>query len=851
MEEGLLESKRKSSFYNLKSIRWRITLLILLVIMVHITNMLWITKQSQHNANQAALEKVKGDLQMGEALINVFYPGTWQIKDGMLYKGKYLMNNNHTMVDFIGRVTGDTCTIFQGDIRIATNVIRDGNRALGTRVSEEVKKVVLEEGQDYFGEAEVLGVKYQTGYKPIKDINGRNIGIWYVGASNQYVNEIFVHSMWNITSTIVLNLLMVLLILLFITKFIVKPIRGLAAAANRLALGDLDTEIKVQREDEIGYLARTFERMRVERKKAEKELRAAHQQLLDIIEFLPDATFVIDQEKKVIAWNRAIEEMTGVPKEKIIGKDNYASILPFYNSQETILVDMLFLNNKENKGNAINDKEKVLSKEFFLPAKDQGGEGTYLLVTAGPLFNNDGKLVGAIKSIRNITHEKLAEKKLRYLATHDALTGLPNRLFFEETISRAVAKAKRGQVSAILFIDLDNFKVVNDTLGHEAGDSLLVSLSGILKNNIREGDLLARLGGDEFVVLLDGASTEEAILVAEKLRSLINERELCLVHYKYCFNISLSIGIAIIDGCLSVHKLLSLADTALYKAKEGGRNRVVFLQAFEDEANCLSEANNMVTLIKTALKEDRFVLYYQPVVSVKTGQTMHYEVLVRLLKENDELIYPGNFIPIAESFGLMNQIDWWVVKSSLEVLASQPSLKLFVNLSAVSLSDDALLEYIENTLSSNNIAPQRLGFEVTETVAVKDLRRASNWITRLKRVGCQFALDDFGTGFSSFSYLKKLPIDYIKIDGSFIRNLHQDSTQYAFVQAINTVAQTLEKKTVAEFVENIDDLEKLRELQIDYAQGYYIGKPTAHIESATEHLYSASNRRVSTGNAIM
>lgn len=580
MEEGLLFSaKPKSSFYNLKSIRWRITILILIVIIVQVANMLWITKQSQNNANQAALEKVRGDMQMGEALLNIIFPGPWQIKDGLLYKGTYLMNDNHVIVDFIGSVTGDTCTIFQGDTRIATNVIRDGKRAVGTKVSEEIKQIVLDRGQEYFGEAEVVGVKYQTGYKPIKDASGQNIGIWYVGASSQYVNEIYTHFMWNIISTIIINLLMILLIILFITKFIVKPIRRLAAAANLLALGDLDTEIKVQRDDEIGYLAKSFERMRVERKKAEKELRAAHQQLLDIIEFLPDATFVIDQDKKVIAWNRAIEEMTGVPEENIIGKSDYASVLPFYNNHEVDIVDMLFLVTKCDGSDSLNQKERTISKEFFIPANNQEDPGTYLLVTAGPLLNNDRKLVGAIISIRNITSERLAEKKLRYLATHDALTGVPNRLLFEEAIGRAVAKAKRGQISAILFIDLDNFKEVNDTLGHEAGDNLLVSVSGILRSNLREGDLLARLGGDEFVVLLDGASAEEAVIVAEKLRSLVNEKELCLVHYQYCCNISLSIGVAVIDGTLPVHKLLSLADMALYKAKEGGKNRVVFLQA--------------------------------------------------------------------------------------------------------------------------------------------------------------------------------------------------------------------------------------------------------------------------------
>jgi len=794
------------------------------VIFVHIANMLWITKQAHINANLAALEKVKGDLRMGEALLDSLYPGYWEIKDGKLYKGNELMNDNVTIIDMVGSLTGDTCTIFQGTTRIATNVIRNGARAVGTKVSEEVEQVVLGEGREFFGEAEVVGTKYQTAYKPIKDWGGRNIGIWYVGANNQYVDKIFKNSLWNVWSTLAVNFLMIAIIFWFLTKSLVRPVRELVNSANRLAQGDLDTEIIVKTQDEIGYLARAFERMRAERKRAEEKLRAAHQQLLDIIEFLPDATFVINQDRKVIAWNRAIEEMTGVSKEDIIGKENYACALPFYNKQEPILVDMIFLNDRETKCNTIKIKEKTLSKEIFLPAKGEG-EGAYFLVTAGPLFNNEGNLVGAIKSIRDITDRKLIEKQLRYLATHDSLTGVPNRLFLEENIKRAVARAKRGHESAILLIDLDNFKLVNDTLGHHAGDKLLLSIAGLLKNNLRSEDLLARLGGDEFAVLMEGATAEDAMVVAEKLRRLVDENELCLVFYKYCFNVSLSIGITMIDGTIPPHKLLSLADTALYRAKEEGRNKVVFLPKTEDESDYLSETNRLVTLIKAALKENRFVLYYQPVVSVKNEEVIHYEVLVRLKDESGKLIYPGKFIPVAERFGLMPQIDRWVVKSSLEVLSLNHDLNLFVNLSGASLGDEKLLEYIEQAIHMNGIDPLRIGFEITETVAVKDLGRGGNWIKRLKNIGCRFSLDDFGIGFSSFSYLKILPVDYIKIDGSFIRNLHKENTHCALVQAIHTVAHTLCKKTVAEFVENYDDFAKLRELNIDYAQGYYLGKP--------------------------
>ena len=818
--------RQKVNLFDFHTIRWRITLVILVVIIFHIATILWITRQVHINATQAALEKVKGDLQMGEALLDAHYPGDWMLENGKLCKGNVCMNNNNLIVDKIGRMTGNTCTVFQGDVRIATNIMRDGSRAIGTKVSKEVAQVVLGEGREYWGEAEVVGIKYQTAYKPIKDSAGKNIGIFYMGANKQYVDSLFRNCLWNVGATFYLNLLMIVSVVWVLTKSLVRPVRELVHSANRLARGDLDTKIVVKAQDEIGYIAKAIERMRKERKRSEEKLRSAHQQLLNIIEFLPDATFVIDQDRRVIAWNRAVEEMSGVGKEEIIGKGDYAYAKAFYNEARPILIDLFFFDYPEIRGkyNYIKNKEKTLFAEIFFPERGDE-EGTYWWATASPLFNDEGKLVGAIESIRDITEQKVNEKRLEYLATHDSLTSIPNRFFLEETLKRAVARAKRGRKSALLLIDLDNFKMVNDTLGHDAGDRLLLSLTGILRNNLREEDFLARLGGDEFAVLLEGAAAEEAMVVAEKLRRVIDESELCLVMYRSCFNVSLSICITLVEGDMPPSRILALADTALYKAKEGGRNRIAFLRNGEDETSHFSETNQMVTLIKGALKENRFVLYFQPVVSIEGGHIIHYEVLVRMKDTEGELIFPNRFIPVAERFGLMPQIDRWVVESSLKVLARSPDKKLFINLSGVSLGDEDLLQFIKQAVGENNIDPSRIGFEITETAAVKDLSRAENWISELRKIGCRFSLDDFGIGFSSFYYLKILPVDYIKIDGSFIRNVHQENTHSALVQAINTVAQTLSKKTVAEFVENEEDLKKLQELKVDYAQGYYLGRP--------------------------
>lgn len=945
---------------TINSIRFKIALLIMVVIIGFLTTLGVTTRYMHEEAKLAALEKAKSDMLLGASYIDCKYPGDWAIIDNKLYKGSTLMNGNFTLIDEIAMLTGDTCTIFQGSTRVATNVIRDGNRAINTTVSKEVAAVVLEKGQEYFGQAEVVGVKYQTAYQPLRDVNGKIIGIWYVGTNTHFAGKIIENSRWGMVSTFGLILLMIASVIWLFTKSLDRPVKELVVAANRLARGDLDTQVNVLSQDEIGLLAKSFEKMRVElkqqytdlcktnellqdsekrfvdllkniqmlavildekgnitfcndymlqltgwqleevlyrdwvttfvpeenreetlkafeqmfqgvtietdvkeiqtrtgerhlilwnktlirdlhgnivgtarigeditvRQKSEEKLRSAHQQLLDIIEFLPDATFVINKEKKVIAWNRAIEEMTGVSKEDIVGKDDYAYAVPFYNEKRPVLIDLIFLNDQEVRKmyRYVKRKDKTLFAEAFITSGNDG-KGTYLWLTASPLFNSSGEVVGAIESIRDITENKQVEKRLQYMATHDSLTNIPNRYMLEETLKRTVAKAKRGKKGALLFIDLDNFKIVNDTLGHSAGDEVLISSVNILKSNLRTSDFLARLGGDEFAILLEDTSLEEAWLVAEKLRRAIDDSEVCLVMYRHSVNLSLSIGVVVVDGTLDSQKLLSLADTALYRAKDGGRNKVDFIQADEDAAKTLSRTNQLVTLIKFALKENRFELYYQPVVTVEDKKVLHYEALLRLRDAQGELVSPGKFIPVAERFGLMPQIDRWVVQNSLEKLVDEPELNIFINISGLSLGDEELLVFIEESIKEKGIEPVRIGFEITETAAVRDLKRAENWILRLKKLGCRFALDDFGIGFSSFTYLRMIPADYIKIDGSFISNLNTEPTNIALVQAINTIARTLGKKTVAEFVESQEILSKLEELKIDFAQGYYLGKP--------------------------
>ncbi|NPV29487.1 MAG: EAL domain-containing protein [Firmicutes bacterium] len=482
-----------------------------------------------------------------------------------------------------------------------------------------------------------------------------------------------------------------------------------------------------------------------------------------------------------------------------------------------------FVNPKERERfmHIIADKGYVKNLEVLLKRRD--GANFWAQVTAVRKFFQRDRTHTVIGIVENINERKKIEAQLKYLATHDPLTNIPNRYVLEKALRRAAARAKRGKKGALLLIDVDNFKLINDTLGHAAGDELLIVLAKILKGNLRRGDLIARLGGDEFAVLLEGVAFEEVLVVAEKLRRAVDEGELSL--YGESVNLSISIGIVMIDGTLDYQKILSRADTALYAAKEEGRNRAIILQPDEDVGERLSEVNRLIALIKNALKEGRFALFYQPVISLGEGKIVHYEALVRLQGDGGELIDPQVFIPVAERFGLMPQIDRWVVQASLTVLQKHPDLSLFVNISGVSLGDAALLEFIEEMLRRSGVEPSRIGFEITETAAVRDLMRADRWIRRLSSLGCRFALDDFGIGFSSFSYLRIIPVNYLKIDGSFIRDVDKEPTHRVLVQAINTVAHTLGKKTIAEFVESEDVLKTLRELGVDCGQGYFLGRP--------------------------
>ncbi len=447
--------------------------------------------------------------------------------------------------------------------------------------------------------------------------------------------------------------------------------------------------------------------------------------------------------------------------------------------------------------------------------------------SASPLRADDGRLVGAVVVFRDITSSRAMKKALDFQATHDALTGLTNRRGFELALQGALTE--EGRESSILcFINLDRFKVVNDTAGHVAGDALLRECAGVIGQQIRDDDVLARLGGDEFGLLLRHCPVERARLIAERLIEALDAIRFDWEEAVY--NIGASIGLVELeDGASSVEEAMSRADVACYTAKHRGRGQVVVYTAEDSDASRRHLELQMAASLRESLEADRFELYVQEIRALVEGDPGHYEVLLRLRGREGEVISPGAFIPAAERYQMMPHIDRWVLRQLLlvrgEELAAISGLNLAINLSATTLDDPGFPNYLAGLLEETPLAAERLTFEITETTVVNQMGSVSDVLIWLREQGCKVALDDFGSGFSSFNYLKHFKVDYLKIDGSFVRNLLRSSVDHTIVESINEVAHRLNIQTVAEFVEDMALIPLLRETGVDYVQGYAIGRP--------------------------
>jgi diguanylate cyclase (GGDEF)-like protein len=444
-------------------------------------------------------------------------------------------------------------------------------------------------------------------------------------------------------------------------------------------------------------------------------------------------------------------------------------------------------------------------------------------------------VVQAINTMRgnllsDITKRKQADEKLNFQASHDALTGLINRREFEHRAERLLSTVQQNRSQhALCFMDLDQFKVVNDTCGHMAGDELLRQLSSLLQNTVRHRDTLARLGGDEFGILMEHCSLDHAHRAAASLQKAIQDYQFSWEGQ--IFKVAVSIGlVSITESTLNLTELLKQADAACYMAKDRGRNRIHVHHPEDSDLAQRHGEMQWVTRLNHALKEDRFRLYAQAIVPLDASTDTHYEFLIRMLDDKGETIPPVAFLPAAERYNLIAQIDHWVIENALSLLADNPVFLnqinfCSINLSGQSLTEPNMLDFIITQLDKFGVAGEKICFEITETAAISNLTMAMKFISTLKDLGCRFALDDFGSGLSSFAYLKNLPVDYIKIDGMFVKDIVDDPIDHAMVKSINEIGQVIGMQTIAEFVENDDIKEMLREIGVNYAQGYSIGRP--------------------------
>ena len=540
----------------------------------------------------------------------------------------------------------------------------------------------------------------------------------------------------------------------------------------------------------------------------------ARARLASLVRNAGNGIFQCTEDGEFLSANPALARMLGFDSEGELCRtnltDHYAS------ARDAVVVDR-----------RLRDETRIDGLELTLKGKD--GPQVEAILNARIVRDEEGSPAYREGILTDISHLKRQEEQLLHLATHDPLTGLHNRREFNEILERHLARIKRySGYGALLWMDLDGFKEINDGLGHKAGDELLASLAHRMKATVRESDVLARLGGDEFAILYPNVDSGQAQIAATRLLDAI--RQHTAVIQGQSIRTTASMGIVLFpEHGVHATELLMQADMAMYRAKEQGRNRVCTYSPDEGALEAPEQRIDWLRILREALETDGFVLYAQPILDLTTDKIVRYEILLRLLDRDGGVIPPGAFLDIADQFGLSGDIDRWVLRKTTEILSRdavrEKELSFAINLSPRSMTDQEFLTMIADMPALDVIGPVRLVMEVTETAAIYNIHVAKDFLRTVRSQGCEFALDDFGMGFSSFYQLKNLDVDYLKIDGSFVRNLSKDPVDKHLVMAMVHLAGGLGKQTIAEFVEDAETLEILRAIGVDCAQGFHIGRP--------------------------
>jgi diguanylate cyclase (GGDEF)-like protein/PAS domain S-box-containing protein len=640
-----------------------------------------------------------------------------------------------------------------------------------------------------------------------------------------YIHADFTTAYWRKIQFVGL-LFLVLVIVSVLTFFLTTPLlRLIASPINKLvnaakiisASHDYSLRAVKINNDELGVLVDAFNGLIDTVEQRNLAVLDAKNRYLSLYDDNPSMMFSINALGNILSVNRTCADQIGLTIEELHNHSIFDFIYTIDIPTMSAFLERCLLN-----------PTHVHKEEF----RQIGAEGdiVWLRVTAKSVENNQQKN-SLLLVCEDVTEARDLGERIAYQASHDTLTGLANRSEFDRYISQAIKLVYSDNSEHVLcYLDLDQFKIINDTCGHLAGDELLRQLGDLLKNGIRPQDFIARLGGDEFGVLMYDCSLSEAFLLCENLRDTI--RDFRFYWEDKSFSIGVSIGLSAINKTSgSAVNLFKEADSACYAAKDKGRNRIHVYSPDDEEIASRQGEMQWVEKIQQGIENNHFCLYGQPIVSIAHhDEGLHFETLIRYRDENGRIVPPNAFLPAAERYGLAPAIDRWVISAMFEFIASTPNFMqnlslCSINLSGLSMGDEEMLAFIFKQFAQWQIPTHKICFEITETAAITNLSAAIKFINSLKAKGCFFSLDDFGSGLSSFAYLKNFPVDYLKIDGLFVKNILEDKVDLAMVKAINEVGHVMNKKTIAEFVENEAIFNLLNELGIDYAQGYGIGKP--------------------------
>ena len=656
------------------------------------------------------------------------------------------------------------------------------------------------------------------------EVEGQSLGILHLGYSTAALRAIIDKVKWQNTAIAIVAILLLIGATILTSMILTVNLRQLKRGAEEIRNGNLEHQIPLSGDDEFSDLARTFNQMARHLHSTQGQLQDEHRALVRQTSHFQTLLNSVD----AVIWEADSETA------QISFVSDEACELLGYPASQWLEEGFLLHHVHEDDFAALSGSLEKLKKKggqvsLDLRLMKVNNKPAWARIIASSEYDvNEGRtLIRGL--IIDIAEEKQHEEQIVYLADHDSMTGLINRRQFQTRLEHHIAYSKRyNHASSLMFIDVDHFKYINDTFGHQAGDAYLVQVSNCLKGAIRETDILGRLGGDEFGMILPFTAQEEAAEVAENLLRTLSEKD--WIYDNERVHITASIGITVLpDGRKLPSQFLAEADAAMYVAKSKGGNAYHIYQKDDHGLVRMQSKVRIENLIHDALARKRFLLHYQPIYDLNSGTVSHYEALIRIQSDDGGLVYPGDFIGTAETFGLIRSIDKWVFEQVVQVISrslqSGENRTVAFNLSGQHIDDVKFQAWMKAVLVENRDVARHLIIEVTETAAVENLASATDFMETMLNLGCRFALDDFGVGFASFHYIKALPVTYIKIDGSFVRNLHVDEADSVFIKATVDIASRLGITTIAEYVENEHILRMLEEAGVDFGQGFYLGKP--------------------------